>query len=437
MSPKPVRALSAQILCALEAGRGSLSTHLAAHQDINEFPLLQELCFGTCRWYPLLNALLDPLLKKPLKKKDRDIHWLILSGIYQLREMRNPEYASINETVNAVASLEKEWARPLVNGVLRNFQRQAQELEQRAMASPEGSTAHPAWLVQAIRTQWPEQAEQIIQANNQRPPLSLRVNLAKQSRQQAMSSLLEVGIGSLPGALTASSIIANESVPVAALPGFTDGMLSVQDEASQLVPSLIGLEPDQRLLDACAAPGGKTCHLLESEHLLSGNLSEIVALDISAERNQRLKENLQRLGLQAQVVQGNAAEPASWWDGVPFDRILLDAPCSGTGVIRRHPDIKLLRSQQSLDRLKETQLLLLKSVWQCLRVEGRLLYTTCSVLREENEAIIEQFLNTTDNAKNEAIAADWGVECRYGRQLLPETEKGPDGFYFCLLSKEQ
>jgi 16S rRNA (cytosine967-C5)-methyltransferase len=291
--------------------------------------------------------------------------------------------------------------------------------------------SHPDWLVQAIATAWPDQLEDILDAGNARPPLTLRVNLARQSREHYLQKLSSLEIKATPGLLADSAIYLSEPIPVNEIPGFAGGEVSVQDEASQLVAGTLRLEPGLLLLDACAAPGGKTSSILESER----SLTRLIAIDRDKSRLSRIEENLQRLQLEAELVCADAAILESWWDGEAFDRVLLDAPCSATGVIRRHPDIKLLRTPEQVTALLATQQQLLHQLWQCLKSGGLLLYTTCSILPEENQAQIQQFLDSHNDAKYEGITADWGVECESGRQLLPSTHSGTDGFFFSLLRK--
>lgn len=424
------RALAATIISNLIAGKGSLTSALNHYSSHPDYSLLQELCYGTCRQYPLLQALLQSLMDKPLRAKDQDLQTLLLVGLYQLRVLRKADYAVVNETVNATRALGKPWAKGLVNGVLRNYQRHQNDYDSKL--SQAALACHPDWLLEAIHTQWPDQADAIIASGNRKPPMTLRCNLGAGSRDSVLQSFSAAGIAAAPGQLTASAIYLAQAMPVTEIPGFTSGKVSVQDEASQLVPALMQLKPSLRVLDACAAPGGKSGHILESEQLLT----ELVALEIEPRRATRIEENLQRLNLQATVKIADASDTGQWWDGTPFDRILLDAPCSATGVIRRHPDIKVLRQASDIIRLNEIQTRLLNSLWDTLAPGGLLLYTTCSLLRQENEAIIAAFLDSTGDAKYEGIAADWGVECAYGKQLLPGAHDGPDGFYFALLRKE-
>jgi len=426
------RAIVAKILCSLLNDRGSLNTLLGNHKDHPEFSLIQESSYGCCRWYFALESLLVQLLNKPLKKQDLDIKCLMICALYQLRELEVAEYAVINESVSAVLIFNKPWAKGLVNAVLRGYQRKKDGLEKTLTAGqPNGALSFPKWLDSEISKQWPEQALSVFHNSNQRPPMTLRVNLAKNSREQYLESLVQAGIGATAGALAGSAVYLDKPAPVTDLPGFTEGRVSVQDEASQLVPSLLQLEPAQRVLDACAAPGGKSCHMLESEDSLT-----MTSIDMSQSKLDRIRENLERLGLASNLVAADASELEAWWDGTHFDRILLDAPCSATGVIRRHPDIKLLRRPEQVESLVEIQSRVLTKLWTCLKPGGLLLYTTCSVLRQENEETIRRFLDSTDSAKYEAIAADWGVECAFGRQLLPGTSSGPDGFFYAILRKE-
>lgn len=431
MKPGQLRAQAATILSRLLQQQGSLTTLLERpHDNSQDFPLLQEICFGTCRWYFLLDVILSQLLEKPLKGKDQDIRCLLLCGLYQLHGMRVPEYAVVNETVAATRVLKKQWAKGLVNAVLRSFLRDKESLLALARESDGARLSHPDWFVQAMRTAWPRQWQSILEANNQHPPMTLRVNLARISRQDYLDRLTKARCPARPGELTGSSLYLEEAQPVSALPGFAEGLVSVQDEASQLIPDLLDLAPGISLLDACAAPGGKTCHLLERDV----SFARLTALDNDARRLERVQQNLDRLQLQASLVCADAGEPSTWWDGRLFDRILLDAPCSATGIIRRHPDIKLLRQEDQVRALQKEQLRLLAALWPCLKPGGLLLYSTCSALPAENSDIIGRFVAQQGDAKHEEIPAAWGVECAHGRQLLPDAA-GHDGFYFARLRK--
>ena len=429
MSP---RAAAARVLAQLAGPGGSIGDLLAPHRELREFGLLREICHGVCRHRGALDFLLGKLLERPLRKRDQDLRYLLLGALHQLRELAVPEHAVVNETVRAAGELGKEWAKPLANAVLRNFQRRRDELEL-ALAGESAAVrfSHPQWLVEAIGADWPRHCQPILEQNNARPPLCLRVNRRKASREQGMRRLREAGVECAPGQLAPSAIYLPKPRPVGEIPGFAEGWFSVQDEASQLVPGLLGAAPGERVLDACAAPGGKTCHLLETEP----GLASCLALERDAGRGAMIQDNLARLGLEADLAVADAADLPAWWDGEPFGRILLDAPCSATGVIRRHPDIKLLLRPADLAAHAATQARLLRALWRCLKPGGRLLYTTCSLLRRENEQITGRFLAETDDAETLPIAADWGIECAQGRQLLPNGPVGPDGFYFCLLKK--
>lgn len=433
MNPAKLRAKAAVTLGKLLAQEGSLASLLRRADfpdDDSSFPLLQEIVFGTCRWYYQLDAILAQLLSKPLKAKDNDVRCLLLIGLYQLHHLRVPDYAVVNETVAATKALKKDWAKGLVNAILRGFLRDTEALVKQSLASPQGEYAHPRWLIDRLRSAWPTQWSQILKDNNMRPPMTLRVNTQRIDMAQFLANLQHAGIEAAPGTLASTSVYLANPCPVESIPGFEQGLCSVQDEASQLIPDLLDLRDGLRILDACAAPGGKTCHILESGF----EFDQMVALDNDARRLERLQQNLDRLQLQATVSVGDAGDARQWWDGAPFDRILLDAPCSATGIIRRHPDIKLLRRASDIPKLCLLQAQLLESVWACLNPGGLLLYSTCSVLPEENGAIVAQFLATRDDAKLETIDAQWGVECGIGKQLLPGAG-GNDGFYFARLRK--
>ena len=427
-----VRSISAQIITNLTRQRGSLSNQLADFSNHPEISLLQEICFGTCRWYLSLEFLLHKLVAKPIKEKDQEVKSLILVGLYQLRELNIADHAVVNETVAAATTLNKSWAKPLINAVLRKYQRNKFKLtEELAQSTPDIQYSCPRWLINEINVAWKSKSQSILKGNNQRPPLTLRVNIAKKSPEEIISLFSEHRIEAKQGKLAKTAIYLEKPLPVEKIPGFIDGWLSVQDESSQLVPELLELKPKLRVLDACSAPGGKTCAIIESEH----SLTEVVALDESLSRLQKTRENLVRIGLEASLIRGDVIKLAKWWDGHLFDRILLDAPCSGTGVIRRHPDIKILRREEDIQALTKIQAMMLDSLWQCLKPNGLLLYTTCSILPSENDSQIKNFLERTDNAKYEGITADWGVECNYGRQLLTGDKENHDGFFYSILSK--
>lgn len=428
-----IRCTAAHVIQQVIAKGQSLSQvfpSALARIDAREQSLFHELCYGTLRWYPALQRLLERLLDKPLKPHQSDVQALLLLGLYQLLHLRVPAYAAVSEVVAATRQMGKGRAAGLVNAVLRNFQRRDASWLKALAQDETWRNAHPAWLLHRFQADWPHQWQTIVQANNTRPPYTLRVNLAKISRQRYLQMLAAEGIEAEAHPCNAAGISVFKTLPVAALPGFFDGWVSIQDGAAQLAIELLHLAPGLRVLDACAAPGGKTCHVLENEP----DLAYLLALDSDAERLARLQDNLQRLQLHAHTIVGNACKPATWWDGQYYDRILLDAPCSGTGVIRRHPDIKILRRASDIDSLTEQQLALLEALWPLLSPGGMLIYATCSILKQENEDTIVNFLAHRRDAQEQPTVAPWGQKRKYGRQILP-GELGMDGAYYACLVK--
>lgn len=427
------RVAAVQIIAAILRDEGSLSSLLPTY--LSKVPerdrsLLQQLCYGTLRFYPRLQCYLELLLAKPFKAKDLDIEATLACSLYQLLETRIPPHAAVNEAVATTLSLKKKWAKGLVNAVLRRFLRERDALTEKLADNPVFETAHPQWLLDTLGQAWPEQLEALLAANNLQPPMCLRVNRTRGSREQYQQRLAEANIQASATAHSDDGLLLQQPCDVNSLPGFASGDVSVQDEAAQLAAPLLDTSPGQRILDACCAPGGKTGHLLE---LLQGD-AEVVALDVSPLRLQRVEENLERLGLQAALIAADALDTDSWWDGRPFDRILLDAPCSATGVIRRHPDVKLLRSPADIAKLAALQLALLKALWPLLKEGGMLLYATCSVLPGENDQVVEEFLRGTPGVELEPVPTGAGIATSAGRQLLPQPE-GHDGFYFARLKK--
>lgn len=424
-----VRAAAARCLAAVAGGQSLARELPRAEQQLkpDQRALLRELCYGSLRQYWRLDGLVRPCLAKPFKPKDRDLFMLLCLGIYQLDHMRIPAHAAINVTVNACKALRKDWAKGLTNAVLRRYQRERETLS--GQLSPAAQAAHPDWLFDAIHSAWPKQATAVLDANNQHPPLCLRNNSRHQTRADYLLALAAASIAAKPCAFARDGIRLEQAVDVRALPGFAEGRVSVQDESAQLCAELLSTEPGMRVLDACAAPGGKTGHLLETQPAL-----DLLALDHDSQRLERVADNLERLGLRAELKAGDAAEPEHWWDGRAFDRILLDAPCSATGVIRRNPDIKLHRRASDIAALADTQLRLLQALWPLLKSGGQLLYATCSVLPRENEQVIEAFLAQTTDVRGEPIDTHWGLPRTQGRQLLPENDSH-DGFYYALLRK--
>ncbi|MGC8119658.1 16S rRNA (cytosine(967)-C(5))-methyltransferase RsmB [Marinobacter sp. VGCF2001] len=428
--PLPFRAVAAQVLLAVEQGQ-SLTQCLApalGQLPPEQRPQLQAICYGTCRWFHRLEEELNHRLKKPLRKPDRVVHHLMLVALFQLRYSEQATYAVLNETVEACRALDKPHLTGLVNGVLRAAEREG-------APEPENDSSrfsHPVWMVEKLRHNWPDDWQAILDANNQQAPMTLRVNALRFRRDDYLKLLAEAGIEAHATRFAPHGIQLARPVPVDRLPWFEDGAVSVQDEAAQLCTTLLDLQPGQRVLDACAAPGGKTCAILEA----CGELEEVVAIDESAERLPRVQENLDRLDLHAVLTQADAASTDQWWDGNAFDRILLDVPCSATGVIRRHPDIKLLRRESDIVPLAGIQLGLLDAMWSILKPGGRLVYATCSVFPQENHRIIQRFLKQQDQARLITITTDWGRDMTTGRQLLPDPDSH-DGFFYAVLEKPE
>jgi 16S rRNA (cytosine967-C5)-methyltransferase len=355
---------------------------------------------------------------------------LLVSGLYQLLYMRTPAYAAVSASVALAPDMGKPWAAKLINAVLRNFERQRGTLLAGIEHKPELIYSHPDWLLQRLQQDWPQHWQNIAEADNGHPPQSLRVNLARVARSDYLQQLRDAGFAAEPARYIASAITLAQPVSVNQLPGFGQGLVSVQDAAAQLAAPLLDLQPGQQVLDACAAPGGKSCHILEQMHQIS-----LLALDNDAVRLDKLRQNLQRLQLSATVMTGDAGQPQQWWDGRRFDRILLDAPCSASGVIRRHPDIKLLRRNSDIDQFAGYQARLLERLWPLLQPGGKLLYATCSVFRQENSDIVQRFMEAHRDAREHCLEhSGWGHPCAHGRQILP-GEAGMDGFYYACLVK--
>ncbi|MGR4040399.1 16S rRNA (cytosine(967)-C(5))-methyltransferase RsmB [Pseudomonas sp. JDS08PS003] len=432
------RLAAAKALTAVLNGKASLNSSLPIQLDkveVRDRGFTQDLAFGTARWQPRLSALATKLLQKPFKAADADVEALLLVGLYQLLYTRVPAHAAIGETVGCADKLKKPWAKALLNAVLRRAQRESESLLAELEHDPVVRTAHPRWLQKSLKAFWPEQWEAICAANNAHPPMILRVNRRHHSRDAYLKLLSEAGVAAKACVYSQDGIVLDEAGDVRSLPGFAEGWVSVQDEAAQLAADLLELAPGQRVLDACCAPGGKTCHILE----VQPELAAVVAVDLEAKRLVRVRENLDRLGLDAQLIAADGRDTQAWWDGKPFQRILLDAPCSATGVIRRHPDIKLTRQAEDIAALAQLQGELLDAMWQALEVGGILLYATCSTLPTENTEVIEAFLARTPGARELDIGGQLGqpaagLKQPHGRQLLAQ-EGGHDGFYYAKLIK--
>ena len=418
-------------LDVLSKGRNldqALREHLPAFPDPRDQGLVQRLAYNLLRWKLPLEFFAGQLLNKPLRSKDRDIYQLLLLGLSQLWPEPQAEHAVISETSQVARYLKKPWAVGLVNACLRNFLRNKNSLIK--TLNPELALSHPSWLMDALKGDWPEDWQALASANNARPPLWLRINRRKISLKQYLPELDKHNIPWQLSPVAEDAVHCLEPRPVQGLPGYDEGWFSVQDPGAQMAAILVDPNPGERILDACAAPGGKTTHLLE----LESRLEQLLALDISGQRLERLKSNLQRLDMDCELLAADAAQPETWWDGNLFHKILLDAPCSATGVIRRHPDIKWLRTPEHVKELVQIQSRLLKALWPLLAPGGRLVYATCSVLSSENQLQLDQFRLAQQDALSRAFPKEIGLKRGPGRQLLPHLH-GCDGFYYEVLEK--
>lgn len=415
------------ILSVLQGGR--LNTLMA---ETSFTPFTKELVFGVLRFFGTLNYFLSQLLEKPLRKKDDDINVLLCIALYEIHFLSTPQYATVSEAVNVAGTLKKVWAKQLVNGVLREFIRKEEFLVEKAR--PQLGINLPDWLREAINTAFPNESRAVFSAFDEHPPLTLRVNPRKTDRESYQKKLMELGISSEKTTYSKDGLNLKEGMPVEKIPYFNEGFVSVQDEAAQLAVDFLAVENGMRVLDACAAPGGKLCHLLEHYDV------DVDVIEISDTRAAKIYQNLQRLELSAQLYIKDATVVDSWWNGAGYDRIMLDAPCSATGIIRRQPDIKIRRTQEDIALHQETNIKLLHSLWPCLNVGGSLLYITCSILPEENEEVIKRFLGTCKGAVVEQLCApSCAIKQALGLQCLPGVGEKPfvDGLYFCRIRKEK
>lgn len=434
-----IRALAAKCCYAvIDQGR-SLSDELPKQQDKligKDKGLLQEICYGVLRYLPELENDVSQLVQKPIKGKQRVFHFLLLVGVYQIRYMRIPDHAAVSETVAATKTLKNDHMKGLVNAVLRGFLRTLE-----AESKQENKTDkkipdpikynHPGWFIKKIQQAYSDQWQAILDANQQKPPMWLRVNQQHHTSEQYQALLVEAEIEIAHVDPNSQAIALAKPLDVAKLPGFDDGWVSVQDGAAQQAARLLDCQPNDVVLDCCAAPGGKTCHIIEQ----TPDIASMTAIDIEEGRLTRVHENLDRLNLTANVITADAATK-DWWSGEQFDRILLDAPCSGTGVIRRHPDIKWLRKADDIDKLVVLQQQILDNIWSLLKPGGTLLYATCSVLPEENCQQISRFIEQNQDVQLIAINCNNPDtdENAIGWQLLPDAEN-MDGFYYAKLLK--
>lgn len=426
-----LRARAAELVTAVIADGRSLNDVLPmaaqAIGDSRDRALLKELVYGSLRHYRRLAALRDRLLSQPLQQPQGKLAHLLIIGLYQLFHTRIPAHAAVADTVNAVTDLAEERARGLVNAILRNAQRRAETLLTEIDRDWGLKHSHPEWLVNAFKQAFGRDTEAVLSANNAPAPMTLRVNSQRGDVASYQAILSALGIAAQPHPEARDALVLDTPMDVQQLPGFADGAVSVQDAAAQLAADYLDARNGMRVLDACCAPGGKTAHLLEREPSL-----QLLALDNDADRLQRVQQTLQRLQLRAELRAVDAADTASWWDGQPFDRILLDAPCSGTGVIRRHPDIKWLRRDSDIAALAAQQLKLLRALWPTLASGGKLLYATCSSLPTENRTVIQTFLSEQPSAA--LLPLPTSHEAGGGRIILA-GETGMDGFYYALLQK--
>jgi 16S rRNA (cytosine967-C5)-methyltransferase len=405
-----------------------MDRHAPRLADPRDRALLMALLSDGARWWPRFDAALDRLLEQPLRKKEPAVHALLVLGLVQLEVLELADYAAVAASVEATRALKRPRLAGLVNAVLRRWQRERATRLAALDADPQTRHAHPTWLARAIARDWPAQAEAVLAADNREPPLMLRANRRRTTREALLDRLRTDGQTAEPHAWLADAIVLPHSTDVTRLPGFADGLFAVQDGAAQVAADLADARDGQRVLDACAAPGGKACHLLERADL------ELVALESEPKRAERIGQNLARLHLRADVVVGDAGEPSAWWDGRPFDRILVDVPCSATGVLRRRPDVRLHRRADDIPALAAQQRRILAALWPLLAPGGRLLYVTCSLLRAENEGVLAPFLAAHADARAVPFELPAGQAAAVGWQILP-GDGDLDGMYYAALEK--
>lgn len=404
------------------------SSALSRLDDGRDVALARHLTYEVLRWLSALQWLAERLLSKPLKSRERDIERLIFVGLQQLWHDQTASHAAINETAECARLLGKPWAVGLINAVLRRFQREREPLLER-LSQTEHRFAHPHWMLSEIRQDWPGHWQEIVEANNQHAPLWLRINRQRADKAKLVADLKAAGFDVFDHAYAEDAIGIHPAAAVNKIPGFEQGWLSVQDPAAQLACTLLSPRKGERILDACAAPGGKTAHLLEFCPAI-----ELKAIDRQASRVAQIHENLDRLGLKADVQTADSARAEDWWDGQLFNKILLDAPCSASGVIRRHPEIKWLRSREQIEAVSNDQAGLMDALWPLLETGGMLVYATCSIFDCENSSQIKRFLERHPDAVVEIPAVEWGLASSFGRQILP-GEAQMDGFFYAVLRK--
>ena len=426
------RALAAQALAEVALRGASLRDAMERYAprlaDARDRALLMALLSDGARWWLRFDAAIDRLLEKPLRQKEPAIHALLVLGLVQLEVLQLPDYAAVAATVQATRTLQRPRMSGLVNAVLRRWQRERVELLAALDAKAQTRNAHPAWLAKAITRDWPEQADAVMAADNLEPSLMLRVNRRRATRDDLIEHLRSGGYTAEAHDWLADAIVLPHSTDVTRMPGFAAGEFAVQDGAAQIAADLADIRDGQRVLDACAAPGGKACHLLERADVA------LTALEFDAKRVARIQQNLDRLGLSAGIITGDAGQPADWWDGKPFDRILIDAPCSATGVLRRRPDVRLHRRESDIAPVVAQQRRILAALWPLLAPGGRLVYVTCSLLRAENEAVVGQWLDTQTDARVVPFTLPVGQAAGVGWQVLP-GDGDLDGMFYAVLEK--
>jgi len=429
-----VRALAAEALADIALSGHSLrevaDRAMPRLPDSRDRALLTALLNEGARWWPRFDAALDRLLDKPIRRNEPVVHALLVTGLVQLEVLELPGYAAVAATVEAVRELRRPRLAGLANAVLRRWQRERETLLAELDAVPATRHAHPAWLAQAIANDWPEKADDVLAAANQEPPLMLRVNRRRADRPAVADVLRAAGQTVELHPWLVDGLVLPHSTDVTRLPGFAEGHFAVQDGAAQVPADLLDLADGQRVLDACAAPGGKACHALERAQIA------LIAVESEAHRAPRIRQNLARLGLEADVKIGDAGDTSAWWDGHPFDRVMIDAPCSATGVIRRRPDVRLHRRATDIDALVAQQARILAACWETLAPGGHLLYVTCSLLRRENEGVVGAFLAGRDDARALPITLPVGQPAAIGWQILP-GDGDLDGMYYALLEKSR
>lgn len=424
------RFIAIKILSRVIQKGESLSTAIPKeikNLDERDRPLVQALVYGVLRWRWPIESILNNYIKKPLRSKDQDVYVILMLGVFQLLWMRTPDYAAVDAAVESSLKIKKKWAKGFINAILRQVIREKESIDYKATIEAEFS--HPQWMIDLIKKDWPENWQEILTQANEEAPMTLRIDTQQTNLQDYKLQLNEVELDGEEIASVPTALVLEQPADVFRLPGFEEGRVSVQDGAAQLAAHLIQLEPNQKVLDACAAPGGKTAHMLQTEASIN-----VDAVDISESRLERVEENLARLNLEANLITSDISQPNEWWDGEQYDRILLDAPCSATGVIRRHPDIKTLRWDTDIVELAKTQYAILDAIWPLLKPGGLMLYATCSILKAENEEQMVSFLDRTDDAEEITITASWGHEQTVGRQILSGDER-MDGFYYALIRK--